>query len=347
MSYDIEKDGAKVAVLTFVKSAYRLGETILGIVDVNFAGGRTKVLKASVHYGYGLGSRLTLFHLQLSATLEAHEALPPTIPLITSALLGPGAARAKTPNRMKRVHSEYLCAFAMDTHRACFSLDIPADGTPAFGITAYDPDEGRGGLAWRVRMNFLVAVAPSPQPPHSGSDSPTELVTQKEGEQETLRTFVQDGPPGEWGSSSRASDSLAPLVRVDTTISPLGAARKNNAGVTGQLWSGTTNGMPTQNAASGGWASMFLGNGGAASGSLSSDIGASSSQTSFSDYNDNEGDAGDGNEGAEDGERRGSAVDSRVGAWMPVEVQTVECEVPVSIWPGATAFRPRESIFEC
>jgi len=47
VSYDIEKDGAKVAVLTFIKSAYRLGETILGIVDINFPGGRTKVLKAS------------------------------------------------------------------------------------------------------------------------------------------------------------------------------------------------------------------------------------------------------------------------------------------------------------
>lgn len=36
-----------MAVLTFVKSAYRLGETILGVVDINFPGGRTKVLKVS------------------------------------------------------------------------------------------------------------------------------------------------------------------------------------------------------------------------------------------------------------------------------------------------------------
>lgn len=33
--------------------------------------------------------------------------------------------------------------------------------------------------------------------------------------------------------------------------------------------------------------------------------------------------------------------------WKPLEVHTVECEVPVSVWPGATAFRPRESVFEC
>jgi hypothetical protein len=46
-SYDIEKDGVKVAVLTFAKSAYRLGETVLGVVEVNEKGGRAVVLKVS------------------------------------------------------------------------------------------------------------------------------------------------------------------------------------------------------------------------------------------------------------------------------------------------------------
>jgi hypothetical protein len=197
---------------------------------------------------------------------------------------------------MKRVHSEYLCAFAMNTRRASFSLDIPADGTPAFEITAYDPDEGAGGLAWHVRMNFLVAVAP----PHSG---PTELAMQ--GEEETLKSHVQDGPGGEWGWSSRASDSLAPLVETDKVA-------RNNVRPD-ELQSGT---MPTTSGGARNWTSMFLGE---------------------SEDNDaEEGDVGD------DEERRGG-----VGGWVPVEVQTVECEVPVSIWPGATAFRPRESIFEC
>ena len=45
VSYDIAKDGEQVAVLTFVKSAYRLGEAILGIVDINGPPGRTRVLK--------------------------------------------------------------------------------------------------------------------------------------------------------------------------------------------------------------------------------------------------------------------------------------------------------------
>lgn len=34
-SYDVNKDGVKAAVLTFPKNAYRLGETILGVVELN------------------------------------------------------------------------------------------------------------------------------------------------------------------------------------------------------------------------------------------------------------------------------------------------------------------------
>ena len=45
MSYDVNKDGVKVAVLTFTKSAYRLGETVLGVVELNERVGRARVLK--------------------------------------------------------------------------------------------------------------------------------------------------------------------------------------------------------------------------------------------------------------------------------------------------------------
>ena len=47
VSYDVNKDGVKVAVLTFTKSAYRLGETVMGVVEVNARASRTRVLKAS------------------------------------------------------------------------------------------------------------------------------------------------------------------------------------------------------------------------------------------------------------------------------------------------------------
>lgn len=44
-SYDVNKDGVKVAVLTFAKSAYRLGETVTGVVELNERTSRARVLK--------------------------------------------------------------------------------------------------------------------------------------------------------------------------------------------------------------------------------------------------------------------------------------------------------------
>ena len=41
----MNKDGIKVAVLTFAKSAYRLGETISGIIELNERTSRARVLK--------------------------------------------------------------------------------------------------------------------------------------------------------------------------------------------------------------------------------------------------------------------------------------------------------------
>lgn len=48
VSYDINKDGVKVAVLTFTKTAYRLGETVLGVVELNDRTGRARVMKVRV-----------------------------------------------------------------------------------------------------------------------------------------------------------------------------------------------------------------------------------------------------------------------------------------------------------
>lgn len=47
VSYDVTKDGVKVAVLTFSKTAYRLGETVIGVVEVNERTSRSRVLKVS------------------------------------------------------------------------------------------------------------------------------------------------------------------------------------------------------------------------------------------------------------------------------------------------------------
>lgn len=64
-SYDVNKDGVKVAELTFVKSAYRLGETVLGVVELNARKSRARVLSVgricclysnfNSHYLRGIG----------------------------------------------------------------------------------------------------------------------------------------------------------------------------------------------------------------------------------------------------------------------------------------------------
>lgn len=48
VSYDVHKDGVKVAVLTFTKQAWRLGETVVGVVEVNERKGRGRVLKVGL-----------------------------------------------------------------------------------------------------------------------------------------------------------------------------------------------------------------------------------------------------------------------------------------------------------
>lgn len=45
VSYDINKDGYRIATLTLVKSAYRLGDTVNAMISLN--GGAARVLRVS------------------------------------------------------------------------------------------------------------------------------------------------------------------------------------------------------------------------------------------------------------------------------------------------------------
>ncbi|TEB35252.1 hypothetical protein FA13DRAFT_1788822 [Coprinellus micaceus] len=136
-SYDVTKDGVKVAILTFPKSSYRLGETISGVVEINERKGRARVV-------------------QLAAFLEAHESLP-------SSLFPPSANRY-----LKRTYTEHFSSHLLNTLRTTFSLDIPSDASPAFQTCVGTPKGGPntpggttsfGGLEWKVRLCLLVAVA--------------------------------------------------------------------------------------------------------------------------------------------------------------------------------------------
>ncbi|KAI0033695.1 hypothetical protein K488DRAFT_77699 [Vararia minispora EC-137] len=163
VSYDIQKEGVKVAVLTFTKAAWRLGETVQGIVEVNDRDGRARVLKAD----------------------QAHESLP--------SALGTSASEAKF---MRRAYAEDHAAVLSCTLRTTFALDIPSDAAPAFSLKLGDgippanghandphlpsPAATRGGVEWKVRVCLLVCVAP---------------------ERARVRGARRKGDVGEWASS--------------------------------------------------------------------------------------------------------------------------------------------------
>lgn len=288
VSYDVNKDGVKVAVLTFMKSAWRLGETVLGVVELNDREGRARILKAGtvLFVTHTRSNELVVFSplvwsmTQLSAMLEAHESLPSEIAATPDARHAP---------HMRRVHAEHHASFMPQTLRTTFALDIPPDAAPAFRISLGGgaSSSSDGGLAWKVRLCLLVAVAaPGAQ----------------------VRGLVREGLRGQWGSTWVATESLAPLERPPEL--PGSPSSTKSLATAPQTRS---------------WVSLLT----------STFLGMS------------EGGFHDGDEGLVDEDADGE-VDPRAGeeGWREVAVETVECEVPVTVWPGNTAFRPENVVFD-
>ncbi|CAK5278779.1 unnamed protein product, partial [Mycena citricolor] len=275
VSYDITKDGVTVAVLTFPKSAYRLGETVNGVVEINWRNGRGRVLQVV--------SVPAMIHpltnaAQLTALLEAHESFPE---LATT----------------RRVHAEHHARFVLGTLRLGFALDIPSDGSPAFDIVW---DRKAGGLEWKVRLCLLVAV----------SSEQSDLGT--EGMRVTALEREPDHNSGAWGSSWRAPDKMAVLQRLPPESEKIPTATSWAAFLTASL----------------------LGSG-------------------EGRYHDGDQD-GDERDGPYDGVKPNPAGGVGVGVryagseigWSEVKAEMVECVVPVSVWPGNTAFRPADVVFD-
>lgn len=291
VSYDITKDGVTVAVLTFPKSAFRLGETVNGVVEVNWREGRGRVL-------------------QLTALLEAHESLPSAL------ATAPGTAA--TERYLRRVHAEHHARFVLGTRRLGFALDIPSDGSPAFGVVA--ADGSGGGLEWRVRLCLRVAVAAVE------SDTGTEGVRVK-----GLVRDVDDGDTGggrgAWGSAWRAPPRLGLLERRPPPPAPASP-------------------LPEKPAA-GGWGafftSSFLGDreyhdGDDLEDDEADELAAAAQEEAY------------GYDGVKSDPAGGVGVGVRYGGreegWSEVAAEMVECVVPVRVWAGNTAFRAGDVVFD-
>jgi hypothetical protein len=292
VSYDITKDGVTVAVLTFPKSAFRLGETVNGVVEVNWRQGRGRVL-------------------QLTALLEAHESLPST-------LASPPSTPA-TARYLRRVHAEHHARFVLGTLRLGFALDIPSDGSPAFGVVVGNSDSSAGGLEWKVRLCLLVGVA------NTESDAGTEGVRAKglvrDGDEET------GGGRGAWGSAWRAPAKLGMLERVPPPPPPPQSPA-----------------VPEMSVGLGAFfAASFLGGneGGYHDGDDFDEDEALEDRAEEDVY---------GYDGVKSDLAGGVGVGVRYGGreegWSEVKVEMVECVVPVRVWAGNTAFRAGDVVFD-
>jgi RAB6A-GEF complex partner protein 2 len=124
-----------------------------------------------------------------------------------------------------------------------------------------------------------------------------------------IKHLNRDGQRGEWGSSWKAAASIAPMERLDDDT-------KYSLSQQTQTWSQY-------------FASSFLGGG------------EKESQDG------DEGDADTSGEGMWDGD--GEAQRDFGGGdegWRDLEVETVECEVPIKVWPGNTAFKATDVVFD-
>lgn len=225
--------------------------------------------------------------------LEAHESLP----------------SAASSRHMRRIHAEQHSSFMASTLRTTFSLDIPPDASPAFQVDISGrPHKGsapkHGGLEWKVRLCLLVAVA-SPSA-REGADGVR------------LRSLVQDGPRGEWGSSWKAAPSIAPMERLDLRAQGAGSG---GGGADADQQTGAGTGAL-------GWVSYLA----------SSWLGPANAG-----YH-------DGDEELEDedgiGEDDGMEYGGSEEEWRDVRVEMVECEVPIKVWPGNTAFKATQIVFD-
>ncbi|OAQ23475.1 Rgp1-domain-containing protein [Linnemannia elongata AG-77] len=124
-SYDICKNNVPVAKLSLIKTRFKLGETVHGVISF---------------------SSREIPTYQISVTLETVEAIEPNFACRSA---------AQTAKLTKRVHAE-LHESCIDTMRTSFSLCIPPTATPEFKTSTLT-------LKWYLRVEFITGPANQPR----------------------------------------------------------------------------------------------------------------------------------------------------------------------------------------
>lgn len=189
MSFDINKDGSTVAQLTLIKSAFRLGESVDGVVVVNSgADGAGRVLR-------------------YSARLETHELVETTIATRPA---------AQVQQATRRLHAEHHEA-TLDTGRAGFSLAVPSGASPDFSTSGVK-------LQWSVRLTLLF-VPPSKYPvtitPKTGSHARSGSVSG--GGAASASAGSGQGFTPSHGRSKSYAYGFEPQVAVPPSFVPIGS----------------------------------------------------------------------------------------------------------------------------
>ncbi|GJJ73751.1 RAB6A-GEF complex partner protein 2 [Entomortierella parvispora] len=124
-SYDICKNNIPVAKLSLIKTRFKLGETVHGVISFT--------------------SR-EIPTYQISVTLETVEVIEPSYACRSA---------VQTSKLTKRVHAE-LHESCIDTMRTSFSLCIPPTATPEFKTSTLT-------LKWYLRVEFITGPANQPR----------------------------------------------------------------------------------------------------------------------------------------------------------------------------------------
>ncbi|CAG8459151.1 7344_t:CDS:2 [Ambispora gerdemannii] len=124
-NYDICKNNERVAQLCLLKTSYRLGDVVNGVISfVNFV----------------------IPSYQVSITLENSELVEPTIA---------NRPQHQISRLTRKIHGEHH-EFCLNSRRISFSITIPTTSTPDFATTGVN-------LQWGLRLEFITG--PKDKPP--------------------------------------------------------------------------------------------------------------------------------------------------------------------------------------
>ncbi|GJJ07832.1 hypothetical protein Clacol_002037 [Clathrus columnatus] len=332
VSYDITKENSKVAELTFVKSSYRLGESVHVVVEFNNDTCISKVLKVNT-ISLAPASFDPSLSVEVSSSLESHEH-PPWL-------------SSSTSQAIRRIHTDYQSSGTVNSRRVAFSLDIPSDGSPGFGVFARGGSENdghpvepttNGGHEWKVRLTLLVAVSGSGNPNVNGSSSTSLSSTMAssslkgKNKRIEIRNIVRDdssdnevdpfgSKTNEWGKSWK---TVAPMERIvptkHTTIPSRTDAAPTGLGFTSTASKGLSAWVGILNAIAAG--------------------------TYHDADEESEDDVSEGKDGGRKSDHPRDEDAEEEEEWVQMNAETVECLIPLLVYPGNTAYRPVEVIFE-